>query len=209
MNEAAEAELKKKKDLHGLRLIFGEDTNESDAEKMEGVLKNLEPHENLEELRIKGYPGLHFPDWIARLSNLVDLTIDSCKNLRVLPDLSKLKSLETLWIYKLEEHEEMVTIGECSSYPNLKSVSIFSSPHSSLPKGFNRLTSIQRLELFKCETLDFELEELKHLTMLQKLWIGDCPILKERCGEGKDWRSTLSHVPKIYIDDKEITASRN
>ncbi|KAF9615755.1 hypothetical protein IFM89_026221 [Coptis chinensis] len=281
MNEAAEAELGKKKDLHGLTLQFGD----TDAEKMEVVLKNLQPHKNLEKLAIKGYPSLHFPDWVTTASNIVTLKLSNCKNLRVLPDLSKLKSLETLvlrQLYEMEECEEMVpsnnegkqeaniqlprlrevviqycpklkvvpyyimfsptlkemSIDNCpelggvqprlpplhgvfsksvplvgksdeSSYPNLKSVRIEYSPHSSLPKDFNQLTSIQSLFLDNCETLDFELEELKHLTMLQHLWIYNCPILKERFGEGKDWRSTLSHVPRITINYMEITRSRN
>ncbi|KAF9594797.1 hypothetical protein IFM89_034780 [Coptis chinensis] len=93
--------------------------------------------------------------------------------------------------------------------PNLKSVRILFSPHSSLPKGFNQLTSIQSLGLYRCETLDFEREELKHLTMLQHLRIDYCRILRVRFGEGKDWRSTLSHVPKIIIDNNDITRSRN
>ncbi|KAF9615754.1 hypothetical protein IFM89_026220 [Coptis chinensis] len=150
------------------------------------------------------------PHYIMFSHTLKQLTIRNCPELGgVQPRLPPLLENLELWRDVGVFSKSLPLVGECSSYPNLKSVSIFSSPHSSLPKGFNRLTSIQRLELFKCETLDFELEELKHLTMLQKLWIGDCPILKERCGEGKDWRSTLSHVPKIYIDDKEITASRN
>ncbi|KAF9613459.1 hypothetical protein IFM89_008306 [Coptis chinensis] len=100
---------------------------------------------------------------------------------------------------------------ECShnnnnSYPYLKTVYIWSSPHSSLPKGFNKLKGIQILDLFQCATLDFELKELNHLTMLQHLDINYCPILKERLGEGRDW-SILSHVPKITIDGKKITKS--
>ncbi|KAF9613924.1 hypothetical protein IFM89_013171 [Coptis chinensis] len=83
MNEVAEAELENKKDLHRLALIFREDMNESDAEKMEGVLKNLQPHENLEELAIEGYPGLQLPHWLITASNLVTLDLSKCKKLRI------------------------------------------------------------------------------------------------------------------------------
>ncbi|KAF9614071.1 hypothetical protein IFM89_014871 [Coptis chinensis] len=298
MNEAAEAELEKKKDLHGLTLIFGEHTNGSDAEKMEGVLKNLQPDENLELLAIVGYPGLQFPDWITRLSNLVNLTIYSCKNLRVLPDLSKLKSLETLYLWgleKLEECEEMVpsnnqgegdiqlprlcsvviencpklkvvphyimfshtlkglTIQNCSEqyrtvqpwlpplleylelfgdvgdYKILLTYSFQSHFHwlANAPtiaavtqisnlfgSGLHRIRHSPRASpnshQFKASNFtivkpfDFGLEELKHLAMLQVLWIQDCPFLKKRFGEGKDW-SILSHVPKITIHGQEIT----
>ncbi|KAF9596017.1 hypothetical protein IFM89_006944 [Coptis chinensis] len=84
MNEAAEAELRMKNRLRGLTLNFG-DLEQADVEKMKGVLKNLHPHENLEELKIKGYPGLQFPSWITSGSNLVSLKLHGCGTLTELP----------------------------------------------------------------------------------------------------------------------------
>ncbi|KAL5708272.1 hypothetical protein ACHQM5_019087 [Ranunculus cassubicifolius] len=87
------------------------------------------------------------------------LTIQKCPRMRVLPDLTKFKSLVYLVLY------------------------------------FNN-----------CESLDFELKELQHFTMLQQLRINTCPVLEERF-QGVDWRSILPHVPNIYINNKEITNS--
>uniref|UniRef100_F6HK62 R13L1/DRL21-like LRR repeat region domain-containing protein n=1 Tax=Vitis vinifera TaxID=29760 RepID=F6HK62_VITVI len=38
-----------------------------------GILNNLQPHPNLKQLTIDGYPGITFPDWIGDplFSNLV------------------------------------------------------------------------------------------------------------------------------------------
>ncbi|KAF9615757.1 hypothetical protein IFM89_026223 [Coptis chinensis] len=80
-----------------------------------------------------------------------------------------------------------------SYYPRLKSCAIYvekkvlystiyNSPNSTLPKGFNQITAIRCLHFEGCESLDFELKDLKHLTMLQELCITNCPVLKERLG---------------------------
>ncbi|KAF9596015.1 hypothetical protein IFM89_006942 [Coptis chinensis] len=175
-------------------------------------------------------------DRVVIMPLLRQLTIRRCDKLQVIPHYMFSQSLKELQIWGcpelgraqpclpplLESLEFYRNVGflsnslpvcdvECShnnnnSYPYLKTVSIWSSPHSSLPKGFNKLKGIQRLDLSYCDTLDFELKELNHLTMLQHLDINRCPILKERFGEGRDW-SILSHVPKITIDLEEITKS--
>ncbi|KAL5717395.1 hypothetical protein ACHQM5_010401 [Ranunculus cassubicifolius] len=94
-----------------------------------------------------------------------------------------------------------------SNCPNLRSFSIIYSLHSSLPEGFNQLTAIQQLEFCGCANLDFDLNELKHLTVLQQLIVYKSPMLEERFRKGEDWRSILSHVPYIEINDKEITGN--
>ncbi|KAF9614648.1 hypothetical protein IFM89_019625 [Coptis chinensis] len=131
MNEAAEAELEKKN--YTLK--------QNGKMKVKGVLKNLQPHENLENL-----------------------------------EGSSLVFLHSLWRDVGVFSKSLPLVGECSSYPNLKTVFIWYSPHSSLPKGFNSKIGTSGI-------VDLQLPYSE--------------------------RSTLSHVPKITIDDNEITESRN
>ncbi|KAF9596025.1 hypothetical protein IFM89_006952 [Coptis chinensis] len=131
MNEAAEAELRKKNRLRGLTLNFG-DLEQADVEKMKGVLKNLHPHENLEELKIKGYPGLQFPSWITSGSNLVSLKLHRCGTFTELPAaMGKMECLEKLEIVRMGSVRHIgrefygVGIGGSSSFvafPKLKSL---------------------------------------------------------------------------------------
>ncbi|KAF9616089.1 hypothetical protein IFM89_028555 [Coptis chinensis] len=86
-----------------------------------------------------------------------------------------------------------------NDYPNLHSFSISDSEESSLPQGFNQLTAIQTLRFWSCEFLDFTPEDLKHLPMLQRLGIRNCPILEERCRKRESW-TTNSHIPKIELN---------
>ncbi|KAF5183259.1 Disease resistance protein rga2, partial [Thalictrum thalictroides] len=172
--------------------------------------------------------------------NLVELDIEDCNRLQVLPlGLGMLKSLESLKLTLLTSLEgetipelkmdsmstTSITIFPClrnlridncpklkvipfyifshglkiSYYPNLNYFEIYCSSQSSLPEGFNQLTSIRKLYFSYCESLDFGPDDLKHLTMLEELTITDCPILAERFRGGGEISSSSSHVYNISI----------
>ncbi|KAF9596026.1 hypothetical protein IFM89_006953 [Coptis chinensis] len=229
------------KRMGGLLACFGnsETTGGGSAQVQQEKEVIFPSLKNLEITVLPMWRGSNLPsqkDSVVIMPLLRQLTIRLCDKLQVIPHYMFSQSLKQLEIMDcpelgraqpclpplLESLDFAGNVGflsnslpvcdvECShnnnnSYPYLKTVYIFASPHSSLPKGFNKLKGIQRLILHRCDTLDFELKELNHLTMLQHLEINDCPILKERFGEGRDW-SILSHVPKITIDYEEITKS--
>ncbi|KAF6139746.1 hypothetical protein GIB67_004926 [Kingdonia uniflora] len=91
-NEGKEVHLANKRGIHALTLDFRlpnelEDISEGDKEMMEGVLEGLQPHPNLEELKIKWYAGSKLPSWM--MSDLASM-------------YSKLRTLEltlTSWIH--------------------------------------------------------------------------------------------------------------
>ncbi|KAL5731547.1 hypothetical protein ACHQM5_004267 [Ranunculus cassubicifolius] len=324
--DAKRAQLQKKQNLRSLQLLF---QHGDDPVRMEGVLKSLQPHKNLEKLFIWRYSGTTFPLWMSMcdsaLPNLVELGLHNWENCGELPPaLGKLKYLQTLSMYglslvkvlsaqhlgistsggsgassssssiivlfpklrelrlynmyewegKIEEAtsalimpclhtleiidcpklkvvphymfspslkelklsecpllaegmqpclplqlEKMILEGgvgvfsrsllpESSShniYPNLKTVKIFYSRHSSLPQGLNNFKSLQDLEIMSCKLLDLMPEELIHFPLLRVLDIANCPIVEERCSR-EDWRVTLSNVPyKIIISHIELT----
>ncbi|KAF9612583.1 hypothetical protein IFM89_002179 [Coptis chinensis] len=68
MNEAKRAELQRKKNLHFLELDFGffDDATKDDIQRMDGAIQALQPHTELEQLVIKGYPGSMFPCRMSR-----------------------------------------------------------------------------------------------------------------------------------------------
>ncbi|PIA36600.1 hypothetical protein AQUCO_03300063v1 [Aquilegia coerulea] len=84
-------------------------------------------------------------------------------------------------------------------YPNLNYFGIYGSSQSSLPQGFSLLTSIQKLKFVICEFLDFGPDDLKHLTMLEQLYIDSCPILAKRFRREGEISSSCSHSYKIDI----------
>ncbi|KAL5707009.1 hypothetical protein ACHQM5_025110 [Ranunculus cassubicifolius] len=134
---------------------------------------------------------------------LRSLDIRDCPKLRVVPDYMFSPSLQ-----KLELHDDVGALFDSfpadASLCSFVKVSLWSLPHSRLPKGFDQIKSLQSIEFTYCKTLDFDLKELGHFTMLQSLEIERCPILKQRF-EGDDWRTILAHVPTITINEEEIT----
>ncbi|KAF6138168.1 hypothetical protein GIB67_011008 [Kingdonia uniflora] len=109
-NEAKEVHLANKLGIHALALDFSFDFR-SDVdirrggyeERMEGVLEGLEPHPNLEELKIKWYPGSKLPSWMmsdlaSMYSKLRTLELMHLTRCTKLPSLGKLPVLEVLKI---------------------------------------------------------------------------------------------------------------
>nr|TKS10257.1 hypothetical protein D5086_0000085060 [Populus alba] len=66
----------------------------------EEVLEGLPPHSNLKKLRICGYGGSRFPNWMMNLNmtlpNLVKIALSACDHCEQLPPLGKLQFLKSL-----------------------------------------------------------------------------------------------------------------
>uniref|UniRef100_A0A2N9GYY9 AAA+ ATPase domain-containing protein n=1 Tax=Fagus sylvatica TaxID=28930 RepID=A0A2N9GYY9_FAGSY len=96
VQEAKNAELKKKIQLRDLELIF--DGENRRVENDELVVNALEPHPELEMLDIEWYKGTMYPNWITYLTKLKRLQLWYCDKLERLPPLGKLPFLESLTI---------------------------------------------------------------------------------------------------------------
>jgi Leucine-rich repeat (LRR) protein len=64
----------------------------------EEVLEGLQPHSNLKKLRIWGYGGSRFSNWMMnmKLPNLVEMELSGCDHCEQLPPLGKLQFLKSL-----------------------------------------------------------------------------------------------------------------
>uniref|UniRef100_A0A2N9IGI5 AAA+ ATPase domain-containing protein n=1 Tax=Fagus sylvatica TaxID=28930 RepID=A0A2N9IGI5_FAGSY len=99
VQEAENAELKKKVHLHHLDLLFNGGVEENiRVENDELVLNALEPPPYLEILKISDFKGIVYPNWIMSLTNLKSLLLDCCDNLEHFPSLGRLPFLESLEI---------------------------------------------------------------------------------------------------------------
>ncbi|KAF6142670.1 hypothetical protein GIB67_015156 [Kingdonia uniflora] len=87
----------------------------------------------------------------------------------------------------------------------LNSLYIDNSPHLTLPQGLAQLTELMTIHISHSKSLVCMSEELKQLTLLELLFIEDCPILASRCKKevGEDW-PIISHISVIQIDDNMI-----
>lgn len=174
----------------------------------EEILEALEPHPNLESLRIRLYLGSTIsPNWMMALIYLKSLSLGDCRVCKVLPPLGKLPSLEYLEIWNfyrvervgveflgIENDENGAPRSHQISFPNLKwllflSFFFWEKWESGINLGAFKFQSCCSLR---------ELPDFLPKTCLQHLQIKYCHFLKERCreGDGEEWPK-ISHVPSI------------
>ncbi|CAJ2638987.1 unnamed protein product [Trifolium pratense] len=179
--DAAKANLKDKKYLEELHMVFDggrEEMNESIVERNVSVLEALHPNSNLKRLTIVNYNGNSFPNWLrgSDLPNLVSLTLDGCGLCSQLPPLGQLPclkelsisccpelkrippehlpSLQTLYIYDCNKLEECLCL---EGSPFLKEVSIEKCSELKRAPLPQHLPSLQKLKINNCEMMEISI----------------------------------------------------
>ncbi|KAK9083033.1 hypothetical protein Scep_029504 [Stephania cephalantha] len=158
------------------------------------VLEALQPHLNIRELKISGYPGVRFPRWME-----MEMTYDSHQRL-MFPQLIQISLIDLPNLEKLSWDCEVK-----HRFSSLQHLQIHNCPKlKTLPTALSSLTTLSTLSIKKCELLEMlpELgvqgltsslehvsidtchalssvsEGLKHLQSLRFLWIENCPKLE-------------------------------
>ncbi|XP_030494213.2 putative disease resistance RPP13-like protein 1 [Cannabis sativa] len=222
--EASEANLKDKKYLSELTLKWDDDDNDGyvaansqkEKEKEKDILDALRPHTNLEHLRIVGYRGSSFSEWIgdSAFAKLVSVSFINCKNCCVLPPLGQLPFLKQL---NIRGCDSVISIGDDNYkaalplFSCLESLTIadmmewkdwsFSSEEA-MQQGQILFPLLKWLELSNCPKLDVGLPGC-YLPSLEKLHIWKCegmvglvPRTTQHTGTG-----TAPSLVEIHIED--------
>ncbi|XP_077237330.1 putative disease resistance protein RGA3 [Tasmannia lanceolata] len=174
--EAEVANLKNKKYLRELTFQW-----ELGSEDGQEVLESMQPHTNLEILRIEGYRGVYFPSWIgdSQFSCLGRITIVSCSGCKVLPPLGQLPLLNYLsmgYIYDLKHiGHEFVGRERGKGFPSLKILKLEGLCQMEERCGVEEgeFPGLHQVTIHKCN----KLRQLPHLPELRELIITDCPKL--------------------------------
>ncbi|XP_052112907.1 putative disease resistance protein At3g14460 [Arachis duranensis] len=159
VNEAQSAKIKDKKHIDELCLEWSSgDGLVSSTETQRDMLDNLQPHNGLKELKIKGYKGTIFPNWVGHCSyqNMTRVSLESCKNCCMLPSLGQLPSLKSL---SIEGFDQLRSIGE-EFYKNE------GDHHSSHIAPF---PSLERLQVRNCPMLKEVLSIVSSLSDVSKV----------------------------------------
>ncbi|XP_020970275.1 putative disease resistance protein At3g14460 isoform X1 [Arachis ipaensis] len=155
----------------------------SNIETERDILDDLQPHNGLKELRMKGYKGETFPVWVGDCSynNMTSVTLASCKNCCMLPSLGQLPSLKYLSIKGLDQ---LRIIGEefynndsghhsspIAPFPSLEELVFANMPcweewHVPHPEAFPRL---RKLRIKECPTLKGDMLNAISLRMVSSL----------------------------------------
>ncbi|TKY45757.1 Disease resistance protein RGA2 [Spatholobus suberectus] len=127
-------------------------------ENVEEIVEVLQPDtQQLESLSVEGYKGAHFPQWMSSSPSLKRLSL---KNL---PNLIRLSR---------EDGENM--------FPRLSKLTIDECPTKLLnvSAGFQCLTRLEALFIFRCREVEGLHEALQHMTALKKLTLKSLPKLE-------------------------------
>ncbi|KAM3685774.1 hypothetical protein ACB098_11G146500 [Castanea mollissima] len=188
MMECKAANMKEKQRLHQLKLCWARDLVGETKCYDEMSLEGLQPHPNLNVLKLSWYMGVTIPSWVSLLTNLVDLVLWSNSRCHHLPPLNQLPFLNSIRLVYMEAleyiSEDNVSDVFCSSketfFPSLLSLEITECPnlkgwwrkddndgpgHLLLP-SFPRLS---KLEIEDCPNLTF-MPLFPYLKVELKLW---------------------------------------
>uniref|UniRef100_A0A453JLW1 NB-ARC domain-containing protein n=2 Tax=Aegilops tauschii subsp. strangulata TaxID=200361 RepID=A0A453JLW1_AEGTS len=174
--EAKNAKLKEKQYLNSL---FMEWSTPDQIMTDNLVLDHLEPHVNIRELQIVGYPGLKIPSWIENCSvrNLISLKLISCINWDYIPSLGQLVLLKLLMLDNLPKLRQ---IGRSSDMSKSSSMELL------LPQSLNTLEVSKCQELRELPLLPPSLISLK----IQDVWLTKFPIIGKVSSESIESKSS-------------------
>ncbi|KDP35930.1 hypothetical protein JCGZ_09902 [Jatropha curcas] len=192
-DDAESANMRLKENLKSLGLYWCENDGQLDnrIDAVEDILEALQPHQNLEELHMEGYPGIKFPNW--SLPNLIMVNLSNCKKCECLPTLGNLAflkmvsfcgmdgvkgiglefygegmhtpfpELEELTIKGFPNLEEWSIVNDGQTFPKLRKLIVNNCPRLAKMPSFR---SLQHLELRDCSQTIFSNENLPSLSIL-------------------------------------------
>ncbi|KAJ6373394.1 hypothetical protein OIU76_027687 [Salix suchowensis] len=226
-DEVKKAELKSKKNLTRLELVFRSRTDRGMIRDDE-ILEALEPPPNIDFLKISDYQGILqvLPSWFDKLKVVRLINWGKMENL--LSPLWKLPFLEELIVGGMESvrkvgreflgmeaaaDDDNIGIGEMTpsntniAFPRLKSLVFAGLKNWEEWEGEGRrnedktiMPSLRFLCIYGCRKLKALPDYIYQSTTLEKLQIYDAAILEEQFKEGgKGWPNT-SHTPNITFE---------
>nr|BBB04717.1 NB-LRR disease resistance protein [Solanum lycopersicum]BBB04720.1 NB-LRR disease resistance protein [Solanum lycopersicum]BBC83286.1 disease resistance protein [Solanum lycopersicum] len=182
--EAVKANMKEKEHVNKLSLEWSRGSSAYDSQTEREILDGLHPYTNIKQLKITGYRGAKFSNWLADplFLKLVKLSLSDCKDCDSLPALGLLPCLKILLIRGMHGIRELTE--------EFYGISSSKKPFNSLEKlefedmaewkqwhvlGSGEFPKLEKLSIEYCPELTGKLPE--NLCSLTELKISGCPQL--------------------------------
>ncbi|KAH7688914.1 P-loop containing nucleoside triphosphate hydrolase protein [Dioscorea alata] len=204
MEEAMKAKLKEKRHIKTLGLVWNYTMDSYKQDAQEEVLEGLQPHPNLERIKISCYMGSKIPSWLmtVELHKLRKICLVRCINWTCLPAaLGLLPSLEKLHIHSMENRTVECSDSVIEMFPSLKQLVLsnvaisfkgMSTPSSSSVGRRKLLPLLQYLKLRESDgTHGFH---WPIYTTLEQLYIRNIPSLDDQLPRRLHGLSSLTRL---------------
>ena len=210
MMECKAANMKEKQHLHQLELWWNTELVGETECYDEMSLEGLQPHPNLNVLKLSFYMGVTIPSWVSLLTNLVNLQLRSNYRCHHLPPLNQLPFLNFVYLVNMKAlqyiSEDIVSNVLGSSittfFPSLFSLKIKKCPNL---KGWWRkddndgpghlllpsFPHLSELEIEDCPNLTF-MPLFPYLKVELKLWEASLKVLQQTMNKQRPSTSTSS-----------------
>ncbi|KAL1809357.1 hypothetical protein ACET3Z_026347 [Daucus carota] len=177
IEEARKAKLCEKSNIRHLLLKWRNNENEREKGEYndEGVLEGLEPHPNLQALKIKDFMGKKLASWIPMMTNMVTISVKDCSRCEGLPSLGHLPKLRKISIEKMENVK--VTGNDLCGGLSRAPKAVTTTMYPSVTKLI--LRRLPKLEEWVEDVFSKGGKDQIVFPKLEKLEISDCPRLRK------------------------------
>ncbi|XP_031276701.1 putative disease resistance protein RGA3 [Pistacia vera] len=229
VSEVLKMELKNKKNLSGLGVIFDGDIEEIHYND-KSILKALQPPLNLEKLDIQSYRGSTFlSNWIMSLTRLRELSLNDCINCKHLSSFGILPSLASLRISKIssvknvddkfwgiESDGRSFLSSSTILFPRLKYLKFSDMEeweewdYKIIREGEEKecpqfMPCLASLEINFCRKLKALPDDILQRTTLKKLEFYECPVLRQYFKKRmKEQWPEITQISTIKIDGQHV-----
>ncbi|KAM1708911.1 hypothetical protein COP1_001862 [Malus domestica] len=160
---------------------------------------------NLSKLYLDSTAIKELPSSINKLTGLTFLDLRGCENLKSLPGINHMGSLQTLNLSGCSNLEKFPEISEVME--ELSELYLVGTAIEELPSSINKLTGLTLLDLRRCEELK-SLPSSIHMGSLQTLNLSGCSMLEKF----PDISDVMKKLSRLYLDKtaiKELPSSIN
>ncbi|KAL6611343.1 hypothetical protein ACP70R_039271 [Stipagrostis hirtigluma subsp. patula] len=180
--------LKKKDNLRNLELSYctvnSENLSEEESKRLKTMFNQLHPHQCLESLKVEGYYGSTYPEWLSssKLPNLQQLSLVNCKFCERLPPICELQNLKFLRIANISKLQaiDMRPQAEMPSFPSLEELHIEDMQDLEYWSAFEAgdLPLLRTFSLQRCPKLKHLPGGLEHCKMLATMELTEAEQLQ-------------------------------
>ncbi|KAH0716425.1 hypothetical protein KY284_009330 [Solanum tuberosum] len=209
--EAVKAKMREKNHVDKLSLKWSESSSADNSQTERDILDELRPHTNIKEVKITGYRGTTFPNWLADPSffKIEQLSIDNCKNCFSLPALGQLPCLKILSIRGMHGITEVTE----EFYGSLSSKKPFNCLEELIFKdmpewkqwhvlGSGEFPILEKLLIYNCAELSLETPiQLSSLKMFQVIGSSKVGVVFDDAQLFRSQLEGMKQIEELYISD--------